>query len=652
MNNEFLPHLDKDREMCVQYFGEGWKGEYSLSFILAEGAPARISAITQALHQFRPSYIHVLRPKSYRDENFLRLDGVQFLPWDEASVAPAITVKPSQRYTGIREIDMRIGLLVQEMWKFKQTIEDGNSLLTAELGRFWLRKTRKPVISILLVEKPDSKETSSILRLGSSSSETNGSLSQSTNSSFYRGINLEVSMPTGSLCSERNCIGTAIACDPSLKREHIKMIAVLSLPSIDWLQKREANLAFGAGGGGGGGGDLYCPTAPSNFNTTGGGTQAGMSPKSEDAASPRDVSLFPNTARFGDNTTRAGTRNSLVSRYSEGGGSVGSADHPYSQSLSAYSKALKGNSVNLNVNDVTSNEAMSPVASPVAASGTITGSPGRAKKENQYSSSVAYPSPVTNNYSLKDLPSPYNHNARRYRLEPGGISLFYEDPENDLPGTDPYVSPLNPLYAELPVLFTKQHEHFLPDWRRGLKPPAGFYSNNASKAANVSGSSPTMNHQGSANQGDSATGSVAASSAIPSAIQSKTGSVNPNQIPDEQVEIPSPGADSQTQATQTSPTAAAIQQKQEREQQSQTQQTQRSASGLPYRTRRGNRSLSPLKNQRQQSSSKGDLNPIDPCGACMEWLMKIADKEPNFRVITFESYKCDKIYVKRVRAEG
>ena len=46
---------------------------------------------------------------------------------------------------------------------------------------------------------------------------------------FYRGMNMEVSMPTGSLCSERNVIGTALAADHTLHRREIKMIAVLSV---------------------------------------------------------------------------------------------------------------------------------------------------------------------------------------------------------------------------------------------------------------------------------------------------------------------------------------------------------------------------------------------------------------------------------------
>ena len=60
-------------------------------------------------------------------------------------------------------------------------------------------------------------------------------------------------------------------------------------------------------------------------------------------------------------------------------------------------------------------------------------------------------------------------------------------------------------------------------------------------------------------------------------------------------------------------------------------------------------SLSQENNQESKScKKKHDLNPINPCGACMEWLYKITENEPNFRIITFESYECSSIFVKRV----
>ena len=42
-------------------------------------------------------------------------------------------------------------------------------------------------------------------------------------------IYCKVSMPTGSLCAERNVIGSALAADLTLRRQDIKIIAVLSL---------------------------------------------------------------------------------------------------------------------------------------------------------------------------------------------------------------------------------------------------------------------------------------------------------------------------------------------------------------------------------------------------------------------------------------
>jgi hypothetical protein len=71
-----------------------------------------------------------------------------------------------------------------------------------ELETFWLRKTRKPVLSVLLVRKRGDPRVK-----------------------LYRGVNMEVSMPTGSLCAERNVIGTALAADFTLQRDGLRMIA-------------------------------------------------------------------------------------------------------------------------------------------------------------------------------------------------------------------------------------------------------------------------------------------------------------------------------------------------------------------------------------------------------------------------------------------
>lgn len=110
--------------------------------------------------------------------------------------------------------------VIEEMDKFRK---DFYTILTDpkaehDLANFWLRKTKKPVLSVLLVEKKG------IVKL-------------------YRGTNMEVSMPTGSLCAERNVIGSALADDPTLMRQDIKVIAVYSVNMSASNASQSANAA-------------------------------------------------------------------------------------------------------------------------------------------------------------------------------------------------------------------------------------------------------------------------------------------------------------------------------------------------------------------------------------------------------------------------
>lgn len=67
------------------------------------------------------------------------------------------------------------------IFRFKASFDEVKNMSdkSHDLGTFWLRKTKKPVLAVLLVRRND------------------GSLK------LYRGTNMEVSMPTGSLCAER-----------------------------------------------------------------------------------------------------------------------------------------------------------------------------------------------------------------------------------------------------------------------------------------------------------------------------------------------------------------------------------------------------------------------------------------------------------------
>ena len=42
------------------------------------------------------------------------------------------------------------------------------------------------------------------------------------------------------------------------------------------------------------------------------------------------------------------------------------------------------------------------------------------------------------------------------------------------------------------------------------------------------------------------------------------------------------------------------------------------------------------------------MNPLKPCGACIEWLKKIAEVNPAFSVVTFTDAQCTGVYVEQV----
>ena len=42
------------------------------------------------------------------------------------------------------------------------------------------------------------------------------------------------------------------------------------------------------------------------------------------------------------------------------------------------------------------------------------------------------------------------------------------------------------------------------------------------------------------------------------------------------------------------------------------------------------------------------LNPIAPCGACSEWLKKIAEVNPDFRVVMFEDTTCETVFLRSI----
>lgn len=198
-NGGFLQQLEP-RHAASSPFDVDWKRSFAVTLSFADGSPARTHAIQTALRIFRPTYFHIWQLKSFWHERKIVDDDVEVHSFEEMETSPAL-----------ESIEIQQGDLasvVQEMKAFKQEMTE--TLLgkkdSSDIHSFWLRKTHKPVLAVLLVQSPGKPPV------------------------LYRGTNMEVSMPTGSLCAERNVIGTALASNPKLKREDLKCIAVLAVP--------------------------------------------------------------------------------------------------------------------------------------------------------------------------------------------------------------------------------------------------------------------------------------------------------------------------------------------------------------------------------------------------------------------------------------
>ncbi|GLE00543.1 hypothetical protein PINS_up009300 [Pythium insidiosum] len=199
MTRELRPRLEAHRETIVARCGDAWRAHFHVTIAYADGPPARLSALNASLRIFRPSYLHVWQLKTYWHEQKLSMDDVDFHAFENIEASPCVS---------LQDADVLTQTLVREMRAFRDQFLAGEG--AGEIGSFWLRKSRKPVLAVLLIEKTDAATGASKIVA-------------------YRGMNCEVSMPTGSLCAERNAIGSALAQDPTLPRHALKMIGVLGI---------------------------------------------------------------------------------------------------------------------------------------------------------------------------------------------------------------------------------------------------------------------------------------------------------------------------------------------------------------------------------------------------------------------------------------
>nr|CCA18497.1 conserved hypothetical protein [Albugo laibachii Nc14] len=211
MTRELRPQIEAHREKLVEKCGEDWKAYFHITIAYTDGPPARLSALNASLRIYQPSYLHIWQVKRFWHEQKVCMEDIDFHSFEKIEATASVA---------FAEAEPMVQLVVQEMCVFRDQFLKAQG--EGEVESFWLRKSRKPVLAVLLVEKHE--EDGSVRLL------------------VHRGMNCEVSMPTGSLCAERNAIGSALAQDPTLCRRSLKMIAVLGVN----LQENRASVVTSA----------------------------------------------------------------------------------------------------------------------------------------------------------------------------------------------------------------------------------------------------------------------------------------------------------------------------------------------------------------------------------------------------------------------
>jgi cytidine deaminase len=194
LRTELVPIMDEIRRSAASGI-ERWRDLLDVTIALTEGSPARLQALTLCLHPYSPNFAHLRQVKSFWHDHVIFHNDIDFR--QRVEELPAISIK---------QISLTFQNTIEEIKHYRDDFIENKSG-DSELLSFWLRKSQRRVLSVLAVQE-DTKVV------------------------YYRGINLEVSQPTGSLCSERNAIGSALAANPNLNRKNVLAVAVLSLERV------------------------------------------------------------------------------------------------------------------------------------------------------------------------------------------------------------------------------------------------------------------------------------------------------------------------------------------------------------------------------------------------------------------------------------
>jgi|GEM_PF-3954260 len=179
-----------------------WGAQFQVYLSLNTGPLPVIGGIQHGLVAFKPSLINYAAAKRWHGADNDEPPSCEVLDFDKLRQVPEFDANDPRLSAPVRRA-------VDEMRRWRQDFEAARPRRPSpETSRhdehFWFRKGTKEVLAVVIVKRGEALHA-------------------------IRGVNLEVSLPTGTLCAERNAIGSALAQFPDLKRREIAAVAVLAL---------------------------------------------------------------------------------------------------------------------------------------------------------------------------------------------------------------------------------------------------------------------------------------------------------------------------------------------------------------------------------------------------------------------------------------
>ncbi len=188
-NETLVPWFDRQ---IVELRASDAKARLDVYLSHNTGTSAAIWVLTNALRHLKPALVAIPKCRARP------LPGVPFAAevleetWVDAAPPCAVATVSDQAFAKA----------IEELRHWRAAYTEAIASPHHELGSFWLAKSSKPVLAVVVCQLAD------------------GSLQA------FRGCNMEVSLPTGSLCAERNAISSALAANPAMRREDVRCVAV------------------------------------------------------------------------------------------------------------------------------------------------------------------------------------------------------------------------------------------------------------------------------------------------------------------------------------------------------------------------------------------------------------------------------------------